>query len=594
MQSTARVFPDNAHRAMADANLQASLARFSQGFPVKRRLAIERLPEFDALRDAAKEIKDHTLEHLDFYLERFEEKVTDAGGQVHWCADAEAARQTVLSICRESGAHTVTKGKSMIGEEIGINEFLEEHSVAPIETDLGEYIIQLRHEPPSHIIAPAIHLSKEQVADAFREHHAEYPAGRSLEEPRVMLDEARTVLRRKFLEAEVGITGANMLIAETGSIVLVTNEGNGDLTQTLPRVQIVIASIEKVVPTLEDASTILRLLARSATGQDLSVYTTFTTGPKRPEDLDGPPAFHVLLLDNGRTAMLGNEFREMLRCIRCGACINHCPIYGAIGGHAYGWVYSGPMGAVLIPNLIGIEEAGDLPNASTLCGRCEEVCPMRIPLPRMLRKLRERQFEAKPGSEAGALGSRRLGVPGAAAGALPDGDADRCRRACYARPKTRAVPLVATGLGLDQRARSAGAAGADLPAALVGTGGAPAMTDGRTRMLAAVRTALGRDRLPQATEAALYRRLSEPRINIVPARGRPSAEERIDRFIFEAERVNATVVRARRAGGGAKRRRPLLAHRQHAVRCPHRRRRGDAGSAVDERAAAGDGDRTRG
>ncbi len=395
MQSTARVFPDNAHRAMGDVNLQASLARFSQGFPVKRRLAIDRLPEFDSLRDAAREIKNHTLENLDFYLERFEEKVTENGGRVHWCVDAESARQTVLSICRESGAHTVTKGKSMIGEEIGINEFLEEHSVAPIETDLGEYIIQLRHEPPSHIIAPAIHLSKEQVADSFREHHAEYPADRSLEEPRVMLDEARTVLRRKFLQAEVGITGANMLIAETGSIVLVTNEGNGDLTQTLPRVQIVIASIEKVVPTLEDAATILRLLARSATGQDLSVYTTFTTGARRPEDLDGPPAFHVLLLDNGRTRMLGNEFREMLRCIRCGACINHCPIYGAIGGHAYGWVYSGPMGAVLIPNLIGVDEAGHLPNASTLCGRCEEVCPMRIPLPRMLRKLREQQFEEK-------------------------------------------------------------------------------------------------------------------------------------------------------------------------------------------------------
>ncbi len=395
MQSTARVFPDNAHRAMGDVNLQASLARFSQGFPVKRRLAIDRLPEFDSLRDAAREIKNHTLENLDFYLERFEEKVTENGGRVHWCVDAESARQTVLSICRESGAHTVTKGKSMIGEEIGINEFLEEHSVAPIETDLGEYIIQLRHEPPSHIIAPAIHLSKEQVADSFREHHAEYPADRSLDEPRVMLDEARTVLRRKFLQAEVGITGANMLIAETGSIVLVTNEGNGDLTQTLPRVQIVIASIEKVVPTLEDAATILRLLARSATGQDLSVYTTFTTGARRPEDLDGPPAFHVLLLDNGRTRMLGNEFREMLRCIRCGACINHCPIYGAIGGHAYGWVYSGPMGAVLIPNLIGVDEAGHLPNASTLCGRCEEVCPMRIPLPRMLRKLREQQFEEK-------------------------------------------------------------------------------------------------------------------------------------------------------------------------------------------------------
>jgi L-lactate dehydrogenase complex protein LldF len=395
MQSTARVFPENAHRAIGDVNLQAALGRFSQGFPVKRRLAIERLPEFDALRDAAKAIKDHTLEHLDFYLERFETHVREAGGVVHWCADAETARQKVLNICRENGAHTVTKGKSMIGEEIGINEFLEEHSVKPVETDLGEYIIQLRHEPPSHIIAPAIHLSKQQVAEAFREHHTQYAPARPLEEPRVMLDEARTVLRSEFLAAEVGITGANMLIAETGSIVLVTNEGNADLTQTIPKVQIVIASIEKVVPTLEDAATILRLLARSATGQEMSVYTTFTTGPKRPGDLDGPETFHVLLLDNGRTTMLGNEFREMLRCIRCGACINHCPIYKVVGGHAYGWVYSGPMGAVLIPNLIGVPEAAHLPNASTLCGRCEEVCPMRIPLPRMLRQLRQRQFEAK-------------------------------------------------------------------------------------------------------------------------------------------------------------------------------------------------------
>ena len=394
MQSTARVFPDNAHQALGDVNLQAALGRFNLGFPVKRRLAIDRLPGFEALRDAGKAIKDHTLDHLDFYLEQFETKVTQAGGQVHWCADAETARQKVLDICRQHGARTVTKGKSMIGEEIGINEFLEGHSVRPIETDLGEYIIQLRHEPPSHIIAPAIHLSKQQVADAFRAHHAQYAAERPLEEPRVMLDEARAVLRSEFLAAEVGITGANMLIAETGSIVLVTNEGNADLAQTLPRVQIVIASIEKVVPTLEDATTILRLLARSATGQDLSVYTTFTTGPKRPGDLDGPEAFHVLLLDNGRTKMLGNEFREMLRCIRCGACINHCPIYAAVGGHAYGWVYSGPMGAVLIPNLIGVEEAGHLPNASTLCGRCQEVCPMRIPLPRMLRQLRDRQFEA--------------------------------------------------------------------------------------------------------------------------------------------------------------------------------------------------------
>jgi len=395
MDSTARLFPENAHRALEDRQLQSALARFGEGFPVKRRNAIDRLPEFEALRDAGKAIKEHTLEHLDYYLEQFETKVTEVGGRVHWCTDAEAARQKILEICRASGARTVTKAKSMIGEEIGINEFLEHHSVKPVETDLGEYIIQLRHEPPSHIIVPAVHLSKEQVADAFRAAHPQFPSDRVLEEPRVMLDEAREVLRREFLSADVGITGANMLVAETGSIILVTNEGNADLTQTLPRVQIVIASIEKVVPTLEDATTILRLLARSATGQELSVYTTFTTGPKRPEDLDGPEEYHVLLLDNGRTSMLGNEFKEMLRCIRCGACINHCPVYAAVGGHAYGWVYSGPMGAVLIPNLIGVGEAGHLPNASTLCGRCEEVCPMRIPLPRMLRQLREKQFEAK-------------------------------------------------------------------------------------------------------------------------------------------------------------------------------------------------------
>ncbi len=395
MDSTAHAFVENAHRALHDAKLQQSLGRFKAGFPVKRRLAIDRLPEFDELRRAAREIKDHTLAHLDLYLERFAEKAEANGTHLHWCQDAEAARQAILQICRDAGARTVAKGKSMIGEEIGVNEFLEKEGFRPVETDLGEYIIQLRHEPPSHIIAPAVHLSKDQVADAFRSHHRNYPEARPLEEPEVLLAEARAVLRQEFLAAEVGITGANLLIAETGSFVLVTNEGNGDLTQTLPRVQIVIASIEKVVPTLEDATTILRVLARSATGQDMSVYTTFATGPRRPEDLDGPGELHVLLLDNGRSRMLGDEFREMLRCIRCGACINHCPIYAAVGGHAYGWVYSGPMGAVLIPNLIGIDEAGNLPNASTLCGRCEEVCPMQIPLPRMLRQLRERQHEAR-------------------------------------------------------------------------------------------------------------------------------------------------------------------------------------------------------
>lgn len=398
MEAKVHRFKENAREALADRNLQAALGKLSQGFPLKRLAAAARLPEFEALRDQARDIKDHVLENLDAYLLRYEEKVVAAGGHVHWCEDAEAARQKILEICRATGARTVTKSKSMIGEELAINDYLEANGVTPIETDLGEYIIQLRREPPSHIIAPAIHLSMAQVEQTFREKHLDLDENRALDEPRALLEEARGKLRSQFLAADVGITGANMLIAETGSNVLVTNEGNADLTYGLPRVHIVIASLEKIVPTLEDATTVLRVLARSATGQEMSVYTTFCTGPKRTQDADGPDAYHVILLDNGRSRMIGSEFHEMLRCIRCGACLNHCPVYKSVGGHAYGWVYSGPMGAVLIPGLIGLDEAGDLPNASTLCGRCEAVCPMRIPLPKMLRAWRQRQFAAGPTS----------------------------------------------------------------------------------------------------------------------------------------------------------------------------------------------------
>ncbi|HSK38603.1 MAG TPA: LutB/LldF family L-lactate oxidation iron-sulfur protein [Arenibaculum sp.] len=395
MRSTSHAFKDNAHRALADERLQRAIGHARSGFQDNRRRAVERLPEFEDLRDQAKAIKDHTLEHLDHYLERFEAQVKARGGRVHWCRTAAEARDTILGICRESGARTVTKGKSMIAEEIGINDHLESNGVVPIETDLGEYIIQLRKEPPSHIIAPAVHLTKEDVAQSFHAAHTDLDPARPLDEAGILVNEARAMLRRKFQQADLGITGANFLIAETGSTVIVTNEGNGDLTQTLPRVHVVLASLEKVVPTLEDACTILRLLARSATGQEFSAYTTFSTGPRREGDVDGPEEFHVVLLDNGRTAMLGTEFQEMLRCIRCGACMNHCPVYNAVGGHAYGWVYPGPMGAVLTPALIGVEEAGHLPNASTFCGRCESVCPMRIPLPRMMRHWREREYESK-------------------------------------------------------------------------------------------------------------------------------------------------------------------------------------------------------
>jgi L-lactate dehydrogenase complex protein LldF len=395
MQITSPAFKQNAHDALADAQLQKALGNVRSGFIDKRQKAADRLPEFDALRDAARRIKDHTLAHLDLYLEAYERKVTASGGQVHWAETAEDARNIVLDICRAAGARTVTKGKSMITEEIALNDFLEENGIRPVETDLGEYIIQLRGEHPSHIIAPAVHLNKEQVEGDFRRVHDHLPVARDLSEPEALLNEARMVLRKEYITADVGITGANFLVAETGSSIIVTNEGNGDLTQILPKVHVVVASIEKVVPTLEDASQILRVLARSATGQDMSVYTTVSTGPRRKGDPDGPEEYHVILLDNGRSSMLGTEFQDMLRCIRCGACMNHCPVYHAVGGHAYGWVYPGPMGAVLTPSLVGVDKAGHLPNASTFCGRCEEVCPMKIPLPRMMRHWREREFERR-------------------------------------------------------------------------------------------------------------------------------------------------------------------------------------------------------
>src|SRR5216683_1028187 len=308
MLATSRTFVANARAGLADENLQHALGLARTGFPLRRRLAIERLPEFEALRETGRSIKDHTLEHLDFYLELYEGKVVASGGKVHWACTPQQACAAVLQICRSVGAKIVTKGKSMIAEEVGLNEFLD---------------------------------------------------------------------------------------AETGSSIIVTNEGNGDLTQTLPRVHIVMTSLEKLVPTLEDAATLLRLLARSATGQEFSSYTTISTGPRRPSDLDGPDQYHVVLLDNGRSGLIGTEFQDMLRCIRCSACINHCPVYAAVGGHAYGWVYPGPMGAVLTPILIGIEEAGHLPNASTFCERCESVCPVKIPLPKMMRHWREREYAKK-------------------------------------------------------------------------------------------------------------------------------------------------------------------------------------------------------
>ncbi len=390
---TSPQFKANAHRALADTQLQKALGNVRHNFIEKRASAAAKLPEFDALRDQARDLRDHVLAHLDIYLEAYESNVLAAGGHVHWARTAEEACRIIVDLAKAKEAKSVAKGKSMVSEEIGLNAALERAGIKAVETDLGEYIIQLRGEAPSHIIAPAVHLNQEDVEAEFRRVHTWLPKDRDLHEPEALLAEARAELRAKFLAADIGVTGANFLVAETGTSIIVTNEGNGDLSQILPKVHVVVASIEKIVPTLEDASALMRVLARSATGQDMSVYMTLSTGPRRADDLDGPGEYHVVLIDNGRSNMLGSEFEEMLRCIRCGACMNHCPVYHAVGGHAYGWVYPGPMGAVLTPSLIGVDKAGHLPNASTFCGRCESVCPVRIPLPKLMRHWREREFE---------------------------------------------------------------------------------------------------------------------------------------------------------------------------------------------------------
>ena len=403
MTPTTTSFKQNAKTAVADQDLARALAGLPGGLVAQRAAAMARMPEFEALRNEGRDIRDHTIAHLDIYLEAFAAKAEAAGSRVHWAADGDEARTIIAGLCRERGARLIAKGKSMISEEIGLNRHLEDAGIEVFESDLGEYLLQIRGETPSHIIAPAIHLSQHQVEADFRRHHADLSAGRDLSTPESLVAEARAVLRRRFLAADIGITGANFLVAETGSAVIVTNEGNGDLSAQLPKTHIVLASIDKVVPTLDDLATLLRLLARSATGQDMTAYTSLLTGPKAAGDPDGPEECHIVIVDNGRTDMLKNGMGEALRCIRCGACLNHCPIYNAIGGHAYGWVYAGPIGAVLTPAFLGIGPARDLPHATTSCGKCDEVCPVKIPLTRLHRTWRERAFKSAPRKREQAL-----------------------------------------------------------------------------------------------------------------------------------------------------------------------------------------------
>ena len=407
MRSQAMFFQRRAGEALSDPQLQKNLAGLKDKFVGMRARAVNVYGEngtadFDALRDAGQAIRDRVLNDLDIWLELFEEKAEQRGATVLWALDGREICDHVIAIAERHGVKKVTKSKSMLSEEAQLNVALLSAGIQPVETDLGEYILQIAdNEPPSHILAPAAHKSLDEVADLFAATHGK---PRQTEIP-ALTREAREVLREHFLTADMGISGGNFLIAETGSVALVTNEGNGRMVTTLPKVHVVITGIEKIVPTLEDFATLMRLLPRSATGQEISNYVSVCTGTKGEADTDGPEHTYFILVDNGRAGLVGSEFQDMLRCIRCGACMNHCPVYQSIGGHAYGWVYPGPMGSVLTSLYTGIENALDLPHAATLCGQCSVVCPVRIPLPDLLRKLREKQTERglRPWSERIAL-----------------------------------------------------------------------------------------------------------------------------------------------------------------------------------------------
>jgi L-lactate dehydrogenase complex protein LldF len=380
-----------ARQALEDPPLQAALVRLTSTLLAGNRRGYAALADSSALRDHAKRIKEHTLAHLDRYLEQLEASVQRLGGHVHWADTAEDARRIVVDIARAAGCRRAVKSKSMTSEEVHLNPALEAAGIEVTETDFGEFIIQLAGERPSHLVAPAVHHTRESIAAILSRH-----TGQQLpEEAQPLARVGRQLLRDKFYHADLGITGANFAVADTGTIVLVTNEGNGRLTTTCPRVHVALVGMEKVIPRFADLPVFLKLLARAATGQTLSVYTTLITGPRRPGERDGPEEFHLVLLDNGRSRILATPFRESLQCIRCGACLNACPVYRRIGGHAYGGVYSGPIGSILTPLYDSVADNPHLPNASSLCGACQAACPVKINIPHMLIGLRELQHEGK-------------------------------------------------------------------------------------------------------------------------------------------------------------------------------------------------------
>jgi L-lactate dehydrogenase complex protein LldF len=390
MQIASMHFKARAHDKLNDALLQANLKKMQGKFVGKRKSAIVELDDFEGTRDAAKAIRQRALDDLDTWLAIFEANAKRRGATVLWAETPADVNALVLDIARRHAVKKIIKSKSMVSEESALDHAIEAAGMTVVETDLGEYILQINdYEPPSHIIGPALHKSKEEVAELFHRKHGT-PRKEGIEE---LCLEARAVLRDHYLTADMGISGGNFFVAESGSVVLVTNEGNATLTTTLPRVHVAISGIEKVVPTLEDVATLLRLLPRSATGQSISNYVDILTGVKGAGEFHGAEHMYFILVDSGRTAVLASDVKEALRCIRCGACMNHCPVYQNVGGHSYGWVYPGPIGSILTPMYVGLENAHDLPSASTLCNQCGVVCPVRIPLPDLQRKLREKSFE---------------------------------------------------------------------------------------------------------------------------------------------------------------------------------------------------------
>ncbi|HEX8138077.1 MAG TPA: LutB/LldF family L-lactate oxidation iron-sulfur protein [Pyrinomonadaceae bacterium] len=392
---TSETFDRNAREALADPQLRGALRNLANTFGTRRKVAVTTVDDWEALRERARAIKDETLAHLDKYLADFADNAERAGAVVHWAHDGREACRIVLQLLRERAATRVVKSKSMATEEIHLNKALEEAGLAPVETDLGEWIIQLAHETPSHIVVPAIHKSKKQIAELFVNKLGIEPS----DDVAVLTGAARRILRQRFAEADAGISGVNFGIAETGTFLILENEGNARLTTSLPGMHIAVMGIEKIIPRLVDLDVFLKLLPRSGTGQRLTSYQSLITGVKKSPGDEGPEEVHIVLMDNGRSRMLGHPVtRQSLACIRCGACLNACPVYQQVGGHAYGSVYPGPIGAVITPQLSGIKASAQLPYASSLCGACREVCPVKIDIPELLLHLRA---EIKEGTASG-------------------------------------------------------------------------------------------------------------------------------------------------------------------------------------------------